>query len=81
MLDTNVLISMIIFPNKRFLQVLEFITQNHTLVLSSFVIDELIAVADRKFPAKKYVIENFLGKLKFVILMITLFYIQLLLKI
>ncbi len=65
MLDTNVLISMIIFPNKRFLQMLEFITQKHTLVLSSFVIDELIAVADRKFPTKKYIIESFLGKLSY----------------
>ena len=44
---------------------LEFITQKHTLVLSSFVIDEFIAVADRKFPTKKYVIENFLGKLSY----------------
>lgn len=65
MFDTNVLISMIIFPNKRFLQMLEFITQKHTLVLSSFVIDELIAVIDKKFPAKKYIIESFLGKLSY----------------
>jgi len=65
MLDTDVLISMIIFPNKRFLQMLEFITQKHTLVLSSIVIDELIAVADRKFPAKKYIIESFLEKLSY----------------
>lgn len=28
MLDTNVLISMIIFPGKRFMQMLECITQN-----------------------------------------------------
>lgn len=43
MLDTNVLISMIIFPGKRFMQMLECITQKHTLVLSSFVVEELIA--------------------------------------
>ncbi len=35
MLNKNIFISMIIFPNKRFLQMLEFIIQNHTLVLSS----------------------------------------------
>ena len=34
MLDTNVLISMIIFPGKRFMQMLECITQKHTLVRS-----------------------------------------------
>ena len=63
MLDTNVLISMIIFPGKRFMQMLECITQKHTLVLSSFVVEELIVVADKKFPAKKGVIDLFLSKL------------------
>jgi len=42
-----------------------YINLIHFLVLSSFVIDELIAVADRKFPAKKYIIESFLGKLSY----------------
>ena len=65
MLDTNVLISMLFFPNKKFLQMLEFITQKYTLVLSSFIIDELIAVADRKFPTKKYIIDYFLAKLSY----------------
>lgn len=63
MLDTNVLISMILFPGKRFMQMLEVITQRHTLVLSSFVVEELMAVADRKFPKKKDVIDLFLSKL------------------
>lgn len=63
MLDTNVLISMILFPGKRFTQMLEFITQEHTLVLSSFVVEELLAVADRKFPAKRDAIDLFLAKL------------------
>ena len=42
MLDTNVLISMILFPGNRFTRMLEYITQQHTLVLSSFVVDELL---------------------------------------
>ena len=42
MLDTNVLISMILLPNKRFGDMLELITREHTLVLSSFVTDEPI---------------------------------------
>ncbi len=65
MLDTNVLISMIFFPGERFLQMLELITQKHILVLSSFVIDELMAVADRKFPAKKDAIDKFLAELSY----------------
>lgn len=63
MLDTNVLISMVLFPGIRFTQMLEYITQNHTLVLSSFVVDELIAVTERKFPNKRDVIDRFLSEL------------------
>ena len=65
MLDTNVLISIILFPNKRFDDMLELITREHTLVLSSFVTDELMAVAERKFPQKKTVIDLFLTRLSY----------------
>ena len=65
MLDTNVLISMILFPNKRFGDMLELITREHTLVLSSFVTDELMVVAERKFPQKKTVIDQFLTRLSY----------------
>lgn len=63
MFDTNVLISMIFFPGKKFTQMLEYITHHHTLVLSSFVVEELMGVADRKFPEKRIVIDQFLSKL------------------
>ena len=62
MLDTNVLISMVFFPSPRFAKMLENITKEHTLVLSSFVINELMAVAERKFPAKKDAIDRLLTK-------------------
>ncbi|MDD3410435.1 MAG: putative toxin-antitoxin system toxin component, PIN family [Eubacteriales bacterium] len=62
MLDTNVLISMVFFPSPRFAKMLESITKEHTLVLSSFVINELMAVAERKFPAKKDAIDKLLSK-------------------
>lgn len=65
MLDTNVLVSMILFRGKGFLQMLEYITQNHTLVLSSFVVDELIEVTKRKFPSKQPVIDYFLSNLSY----------------
>lgn len=48
MLDTNVFISMLLFPSTNFNKMMEFITEKHTLVLSTFVIDELIAVTERK---------------------------------
>ena len=65
MLDTNVLISILFFPNNKFIQMLQYITQEHQLVLSSFVTDELIAVAEKKFPAKKKAIDIFLTGLSY----------------
>ncbi len=63
MLDTNVLISMLFFPSTQFKRTLDYITRNHKLVLSSFVIDELFAVTARKFPTKKETIDSFLSNL------------------
>ena len=65
MLDTNILVSMVFFTNKSFAQVLEYINQEHRLVLSSFVINELVAVAGKKFPAQKDSIDRFLSRLTY----------------
>lgn len=65
MLDTNVLISMLLFPNERFKKILDYITRNHKLVLSSFVIAELFAVVERKFPSKRQAVDSFLADLAY----------------
>lgn len=65
MLDTNILISMLFFPSEQFRRILDYITRNHRLVLSSFVIDELFAIADRKFPAKRHAVDTFLSDLAY----------------
>ncbi len=65
MLDTNVLISMVFFPSERFVSLINYITREHTLILSSFVIEELQAVADRKFAKKKSSVDRFLEKLSY----------------
>ncbi len=65
MLDTNVLISMILFPSQKFYTLLENIVLHHTLVLSSFVVEEIFAVTDRKFPQKRAAIDAFLANLSF----------------
>ncbi len=65
MFDTNVLISMILFPGISFQKMLDFITRRHQLVLSSFVVDELFAVVERKFPGKKKAIDEFLSNLAY----------------
>lgn len=65
MLDTNIQISMLFFPREQFRMTLDYITRNHKLVLSSFIIDELFAVTDRKFPSKKHVVDSFLSNLTY----------------
>ena len=63
MLDTNVLISMLVF--KSFNAVIDKITQKYSIVLCSYVIDELHEVIERKYPNKQKDIEKFLMKLPF----------------
>lgn len=65
MLDTNVLISLLLFPNPRMWSMMQSITNHHRLVLSSFVIDELLAVTNRKFPAKVAVVDRLLSQLTY----------------
>ena len=60
MLDTNILVSMIIFPSQIFLDMLATITKHHKLVLSSYVLDELSDVVTRKFPKRKEAFKKFL---------------------
>ena len=52
MLDTNVLISAIVLKSTTLNQMLEMIINEHKLVLSSYVIEELKQVVSRKFEGK-----------------------------
>lgn len=65
MLDTNVLISALLFPGDKMDRMIYHIFTRHKLVLSSYVIDELKSVVKRKFPQKKLVVEELLGKIEF----------------
>ncbi|GHS90240.1 hypothetical protein FACS1894204_01130 [Synergistales bacterium] len=65
MFDTNILISAGLFYGGKFSRVVADITEEHNLVLSSVVIDELRDVANRKFPHKKSILDHFLQKLSF----------------
>ena len=64
-LDTNLLISAGIFTGKRTTTLTLRIADEHTIVLSSRIIDELREVIDNKFPDKKSVLERFLRRLSF----------------
>lgn len=60
MLDTNVLISAILFPGDKINNMMNYIFLRHQLVFSSYVVEELKSVVRRKFPKKEPVIEKLL---------------------
>lgn len=60
MLDTNVLISALLFPGGRMDVMMNCIFSQHQLVLSSYVVDELKSVVKRKFPKREKAIEKLL---------------------
>mgnify|MGYP001275579637 CR=1 FL=1 len=65
MLDTNVLVSLLLFPHSRMNGMMERIFAEHELVLSSFVLDELKAVVARKFPGKEPAVDRFLLEMSY----------------
>ena len=65
MLDTNVLISSIIFKSKIMNDLIAAILKDHRLVLPSYVIEELKAVVQRKFEGRSADLDHFLTVLPF----------------
>lgn len=64
-IDTNVLISAILFPDSMPSKVIEKVSMNHKLVLCSYIIEELHEIFERKFKDKKSLLEKFLVKLSY----------------
>ena len=50
-LDTNILLSVIVFKSRKLAAMLDWICQNHTLILSTYVLDECREVVQRKNAA------------------------------
>ena len=65
MLDANVLLSALLFPGERMNRMMRCIFENHRLVLSSFVVEELGFVVKRKFPAKMDVVDRLLSSMSY----------------
>ena len=65
MLDTNVLLSALLFPSERMNRMMRCIFEDHRLVLSSFVVEELRFVVNRKFPAKLNAIDRLLTSMSY----------------
>ena len=65
MIDTNVLLSALIFKSIRLANLIEYITEKHTLVLCSYVIEEAKEVIGRKSPKHVAALDRFLLKISF----------------
>lgn len=65
MIDTNVLISLLVFASEKMNRMMECIFMEHQLVLSSYVVAELKEVVKRKFPSKIEVVDSLLSKMNY----------------
>jgi putative PIN family toxin of toxin-antitoxin system len=65
MLDTNVLVSAAIQPNSKTARALWQAMQEHTLIVCTYVLDELQDVFARKFPGQKAQLDSFLSKMAY----------------
>ena len=65
MLDTNVLVSAFVFSSQHLLQMVDTIAEKHTIVLPTYVVDELKRVTKDKFPGKYDLLEMFLRELPY----------------
>lgn len=65
MVDTNVLVSLLVFSSKKMNQMMECIFAEHQLVLSSYIVEELKDVARRKFAGKAGAVDTLLAKMSY----------------
>ena len=65
MIDTNVLISAFVLDSKYLSDMIDNITEHHSIVLPTYVLDELKRVTREKFPSKYNLLEYFFKDLPF----------------
>lgn len=65
MIDTNVLLSALVFKSTKMAYLIRYITDKYTLVLCSYVIEEANAVITRKSSTYKAVLDAFLLKMPY----------------
>jgi len=65
MLDTNVLVSALLFPSKYMNALIYRITTKYSLVLSSYVVQEVLDVTKRKFKDKVGVVDTLLSQIPY----------------
>lgn len=50
--DTNIVISAMIFPNGKVAKVFSHLLEKHTVIISSYTKTECVEVFEKKFPSK-----------------------------
>ena len=65
MVDTNVLISLLVFSSNKMNNMMECIFTEHQLVLSSYIVEELKDVVRRKFVGKAGVVDTLLARMNY----------------
>ena len=65
MIDTNVFISLVVFGSKSLEKMINNISENHTLILSSYILEEITSVINSKFPKKLQAMDDILFNMPF----------------
>ncbi|HHU35975.1 MAG TPA: putative toxin-antitoxin system toxin component, PIN family [Treponema sp.] len=63
--DTNIIISALLFPTGKTAEVFSHIIENHNLIICTYAINECKTVFNKKFPEKQQYLEKFLSELDF----------------
>lgn len=65
MIDTNVIVSSVLFPNSLPSILIKSISSKHEIILCTHILEELTKIFERKFKNKINVLEEFLSELTY----------------
>ncbi len=63
--DTNIVISALLFPNGKTAKVFSHLLRKHTVIISSYTKEECKEVFEKKFPTKMKQLEIFFNGINF----------------
>ena len=65
MIDTNILLSALVFGSPKMSMLIEKVAEEHTMILCSYIIDEFRDVVTRKSPEYSNIVDTLFSKLSF----------------
>ncbi len=68
MVDSNIVISSLFFPNGRIAAIMREMLLQHTICIALFSLDEIESVVQRKFPGEREIFDAFLTELPYEII-------------